>query len=266
MIQSNMEHSILARFFCLLLLFITNGCSAATTMNNALSSNTHFWTPVLTLTAGSAFNIDTQASRDFPAQNGVLSFYHYDGEHTNQTIALFGGFIGIEWFIHSPWSMQTGLSYYQPSQAFHAKGRVTQGVDETSQNQYTYQFSVENHQLLFENKWLYSRSKYHPYFSAGVGSAWNTMQDYHVNIQPVFTSFSPQFSNKTTASFSYALGFGMDVDVLKQIRLGIGYRFADLGQTSSGQGVIDTVASSDVLSQSHIYTQEVNVQITYIVG
>ena len=95
MIQSNMEHSILARFFCLLLLFITNGCSAATTMNNALSSNTHFWTPVLTLTAGSAFNIDTQASRDFPAQNGVLSFYHYDGEHTNQTIALFGGFIGI---------------------------------------------------------------------------------------------------------------------------------------------------------------------------
>ena len=81
----------------------------------------------------------------------------------------------------------------------------------------------------------------------GVGTAYNTSKNYQVNIQPAFTAVSNQFGNNLTTTFSYSLGFGVDVTVLEHVRLGLGYRFVDLGNASTGKSIIDTIATNYTL-------------------
>lgn len=72
------------------------------------------------------------------------------------------------------------------------------------------------------------------------------------------------FTNNTNMSFAYSLGVGIDVDIQKNWRLGVGYRFANLGQADLGRGVIDTTLFTSTLLQSNLYAQACVVQLTYL--
>ncbi len=235
--------------------------SSATPFNNYF--NHSIWHPMLTLTAGAAFNSDAGHSQNFPATDEIFSFFNYAANNTHQTLAIFGGFVGAEFLLHPKWDLQAGLAYYQPS-TFHTNGIVTQGIDPDSENLYTYKYAIQSRQLLAESKLLYHCRYFHPYLSAGIGAAWNRSQSFAVNIQPPFTTLSNQFNNNTMTSFTYSVGLGLDVDMTKQARIGIGYRFADLGKSKTGNGIIDDVITQNTLSQSHLYTHEILAQLTFI--
>jgi hypothetical protein len=54
------------------------------------------------------------------------------------------------------------------------------------------------------------------------------------------------------------------VDFPCNSRIGIGYRFTDLGKVHLGRGVIDTTQIPGTLQQSHFYNHEILVQLTYL--
>jgi opacity protein-like surface antigen len=244
------------------LLLVPSVCSASvTTFEDYLRDS--FRHPIVNFSLGAAFNSDAGESKNIPAHGGVFSYYNYTAHNVDQSQPLFGAFLGAEFSINPEWSAQGGFGYYEPS-AFHVKGVVTQGVNVASQNQYSYYYHIQTRQFLAEGKVLYNWLRYHPYLAAGIGAALNESENYNVNIQPPFTTFSNQFGDNSTTSFTYSVGFGVDVDITEQARLGIGYRFAGLGKACTGNGMIDTVATSNTLSQDHLYSNEILAQFTFV--
>jgi hypothetical protein len=226
-------------------------------------SNSRFWRPFVTLTGGAAFTSDTGSVNNFPATDTIFTFFNYNPSQSTQTDSIFGALVGAEFIAHPNVLFQAGVGYYQPS-SFNVNGIVTQGVDIPSSNQYAYQYSILSHQLLAEGKLLYNNEqRYHPYISGGLGLSWNESKNYTVTISPPFTTFSNQFANNTTTSFSWSVGTGVDVDLTKKVRLGVGYRFTDFGKAATGNGTIDDVLTTYALSQSHLYANIIEAQLTF---
>lgn len=223
------------------------------------------WQPLITLTGGAAFTSNAGTTNNIPPQNGIFSFYNYKPNQSTQTQSYLGGFLGAEHLIRPQWLVQAGLSYYQPS-SFGVHGIVSQGVNVATQNQYAYQYSIKSYQLLAEGKLLYKETRWNrflPYLSGGIGAAWNNARYFNVMIVPMFTTFSNQFANHSSSSFSYSVGAGVDIDVAQGMRLGVGYRFIDLGRVATGYSTINDVSTNYTLSQQHFYLNAVAAQFTF---
>jgi opacity protein-like surface antigen len=221
-------------------------------------------TPVVTLSVGGAFSDTVGNNASFPIVDPTTdSFYIYQANRMNQTRAIFGGFLGVEFLLCQEWSMQFGFGYYQP-ESLNVSGNVTQGADLPSADIFTYHYSISPHQMLAEAKFLYNMRRFHPYAMLGLGASLNDSQSYAVNITPPFITFSNQFANHTEAAFSYALGFGVDMDIDRYVRLGVGYRFRDFGESKTGHGVIDTTVTSNRLKEDNLHTNEVLAQLTWV--
>lgn len=79
----------------------------------------------------------------------------------------------------------------------------------------------------------------HPYFSLGLGVAWNDAYNYSAFTNQLGSiNITPTFGNQTNTAFAYRLGVGVDVDVYAHTRLGIGYQFNNVGKANTKQGVV----------------------------
>jgi opacity protein-like surface antigen len=222
------------------------------------------WKGVLAIGGGAAITSNVGSSKTFPISNPVTDqFFIYDDHRTTQAAGFVEAFLGAERKIHTNWIMQIGLDFTQMN-ALTSKGDLTQGADTPSADEYSYKYSIKSRQLLAAGKFLYRWQKYYlPYVFLGLGAAWNKAYDYGTSIPP-FSTFTRDYSQNTQTSFSYSLGLGLDYEFYKTLRLGIGYRFADLGRASLGSAQIDTTSVSGTLSQSHIYTSEILAQLTVL--
>lgn len=220
------------------------------------------WQPVVTIGAGGAIFSDVGSSQTVPIQNpDTDQFYDYSAHSETQTSGLLDIFLGAQWNVQPQWALQTGIDYAQ-TVSIAASGTLVQGADAQSADTYGYSYNILTRQLLLEGKLLYTLdARYHPYILAGMGAAFNDASGYDTTIPP-FLTFTREYADHTTTSFSYALGMGMDVDLAPQLRIGVGYRFADLGQVGLGSANIDSVPVSGTLSQLHLYVNEVLLQIT----
>ena len=203
-------------------------------------------------------------SVNFPIQNPLSDqFYSYAANRTADTASLINGFAGIEFTLQPLYKLQLGLNYHQTNN-FSITGNVTQGADSLSQDTYAYRYQTYSQQWLLASKLLYFGNKnYHPYLFVGAGIAQNKAHNYNTNV-PEDLTFTRQYQNRTISSFSYSLGFGVDVDLTSQVRLGIGYRFVDAGKFQLGSAMIDTTAVTGLLPSSHLYLNEALVQLTLL--
>jgi opacity protein-like surface antigen len=220
--------------------------------------------PIATLTSGVATARVGQTQTLTQAND--FSSYHYaaNGSHFSQI--LWGGFMGTEFPVYPQWDLAVGVGYYQPSNFSSGNGVLTQGIDARSSDQYIYSYKAKSQQLLAEVKLLWSaQERFHPYISAGLGAAFNRAYGYTTNVPP-FVTFTPEFTSHSTTAFSYSLGAGVDMDIHKNWRVGVGYRFSDLGKVGLGSGDIDVIPFSPVLSQQHLYAQEVMAQLSYLIS
>jgi opacity protein-like surface antigen len=206
------------------------------------------WRSVVTLGVGSATSSSVGQSQSFPIVNPVTDeFYLYSAYRPNQTSVFVDAFAGAEWNLNANWLVQGGLSYTGAS-AFSAKGTFLQGADAQSADTYNYSYNILERQLLVQSKLLYTfMQRYHPYVVAGVGSAFNRAYNFDTSV-PSTIAFTREYNDSTTISLAYLVGLGIDVDLTNNWRLGIGYRFADLGSTSFGGTNV-----SGTISQTHSY-------------
>ena len=207
---------------------------------------------------------DVAKAQNFPANDDFLSFYNYTGNGKGHSSRfLYGETIGGEFVLHPQLALQLGASYYQ-SASFDVSGFVTQGIDIPSSDTYSYQYHIQSRQVLAESKLLYKWKRFHPYVAGGIGAAFNKAQNFSVDIQPVFTAFSNQFADGSSITLSYSLGAGIDIDIFKYVRFGVGYRFADFGTAKTNPAYIDNVATPNQLSSAHLYVNEVLAQLSLV--
>lgn len=231
-------------------------------LNVNWANKPHWLNPILTLSAGLA---SAQVGEDQTlTREGDFTLYKYSADKNSNRFSA-GVFVGTEFSVHPCIDLILGLGYYVPSN-FSVTGRLTQGVDEPSFNEFSYRYKISSQQLLAEGKLLWNVKRFfYPYFSVGMGAAFNTAYNYSVDVLPPFLTFSPQFSNHSTTAFTYSLGLGVDMDIYKHWRAGLGYRFSDFGKVSLGSGQLGFAPFAPRLQQDHLYTQEVMAQISYIV-
>lgn len=222
------------------------------------------WRPLVAVGAGISWSSTIGNSAYFPIEPDVAEeYYQYSVNHTTQSSALGDVFLGLEWQFQPMWALQMGLGYQQAS-PFLAKGSYIQGADVRSQNTYFYDYGILIRQLLIEGKLLYSfKERYHPYVLGGIGSSFNKAYSYNTDV-PINLAFTRIYSNNASSSFTYIVGVGLDYDVISSFRLGIGYRFTDVGNIKLGSAVIDTTPVNGTLSQSHLYANEILIQATWI--
>jgi len=214
--------------------------------------------PVFTFTAGASISQLGQSQSFAPLD---LCSYHYKPQGSKINM-LWGGFIGSEVKRSPSWGLIAGLGYYQPN-SLSTKGTLTQGADPTSDNAYSYRYQTQSQQLLAEGKlyWVV-KERIQPFLMVGIGAAFNKTSNYQTSVPP-FLEFTPAFSNHTQTNFTYAVGPGIDVSLTKSFRVGVGYRFTDLGSANTGSGQLDTIPISNTLKQSHLYANQILAQFTY---
>ena len=219
---------------------------------------------MISLGAGVAVTDDLGANNNFPVINpNTDEFYYYQAQHSSTTAGLFDAFIGGEWALCDNWLLQTGLGY-DIATSYRVNSTLTQGADVQSQNVYAYHYQLMNQQLMAEAKLLYKfMDRYHPYAMLGLGASFNSVYNFSTNVPP-FLSFTRDFKNYLNTSFTYSFSVGVDMDVTQNVRVGLGYRFADLGNAASGGSSINSTYVSGSLSQSHMYVNQVLAQITYL--
>lgn len=251
------HHKVICRVFLIVISLIFSTTSYAYSFTS--------WHPIIAIGAGTSTSTSVGKSQNFPIQNpSTDQFYNYSANQPTQTSSLFDGFLGAEFNLRPNWALQVGVDYNQAS-PYSAKGTLLQGADIESADSYTYHYGVLTKQLLIEGKLLYTvKERYHPYVLGGLGAAFNKAYNYYTNVPP-FLTFTRMYQDNTVTAFSYAIGFGIDVDLTSHFRVGAGYRFADLGQVKLGNAMIDTTNVNGTLSQTHLYTNEILAQFTIVV-
>lgn len=223
------------------------------------------WRSVIAIGGGAYFTSNTGESQTFPIQDpDTDEFYEYAPTHNSQTAGLYNAFVGVEWRLLPNWLLQTGFDYNQTS-SLYTNGVVTQGADVQSEDIYNYHYNIVTRQLLLAGKLLYTlKQRYHPYVLVGLGAAFNQASNYSTNVPP-FLTFTRMYQDNNNTSFSYAAGVGVDVDLTDNLRFGIGYRYADLGQVKLGAANIDVNSVSGTLSQSNLYANQLLAQLTLVI-
>lgn len=221
------------------------------------------WDPVCGLEGGVAIISKAGKSKTFPIQNSATDeFYSYSPHHSTKTPFIYGGFLGAQWRGFTHFGLQLDVKYNQSS-TFSVHGKLTQGADKQSEDQYSYKYDIRIRQLLAEDYFQYNLKWFHSYVVIGLGAAFNWANHYSTNV-PSDMAFTRMYKSNSTMSFSYAVGAGFDFDIIRYIRLGIGYRFSDLGKVSLGSANIDGIPVSGTLSQSHLYTNEFLGKLTIV--
>ncbi len=191
-----------------------------------------------------------------PFQNAYVGRNHYDIETVG------GVFLGGEFALLQNWSLQLGLSYYQNS-SFDANGYVYQFADPAFNN-LNYQYQIQSRRFLIETKLSRAfKQIWHPYINLGLGESLNKAYSYLE--YPTSSDNVPMtqpFANHTTRSFTYIAGLGIDVDIQKHIRVGAGYRFADLGNANLGTTPLQS--GTTMISHRHLYTNEFLAQLSFL--
>jgi opacity protein-like surface antigen len=225
---------------------------------------TKSWHPFGAIGGGADYTSNLGYSQNFPINNPTTDeFYNYTAHQQGQTVAFFDFLLGAEWHPYQDWFFELGADYNQTT-SLTANGTFVQGADVQSENNYNYSFNAISRQILAEGKLLYTiADTYHPYLTLGLGAAFNNAYSYTTNVPPNLT-FTRQYADHTSKNFSYAVGFGLDMDITPDFRFGIGYRFADVGQVQLGNASIDTTSVNGTLSQMHLYNNQVLAQITYV--
>lgn len=194
--------------------------------------------PVYTIAGGIGLHTINQKAQSYTgSDDNVFQYYSTKG---NDGVGMGGIFIGLEHPLQWPgFFMQGGLELNAFSQG-NVKGDHLVGIEPGTSTLYHYRYGIKTQQLLAVAKFFSTfREIYHPNLSVGLGGAFNRATSFSANAAETGSiNLTAQFGDHTQSALSYSLGLGMDADISQRLRLGLGYRFSDIGKTSLGMGTV----------------------------
>jgi len=231
--------------------------------SNAQYVMTNFFPPQARYLLGAQFGLSVNNSlktQTFPIIDESAYIYTPKGNANGQVLGVLAG---IEFPVKENYLLQLALKYSRLAN-LNVDGTVYEGADAQSADEFSYRYNISSQQLMVESKLLYIwKEKYYPYLQLGLGRSVNDARNYSVDY-PIFLTFSPLFENKSTNAFAYSLGLGVDWDINSNCRVGIGYRYLNIGKITLGAGRIDDVPIEPTLEQSSASIHEVLAEITYL--
>ncbi len=188
---------------------------------------------------------------------------HYTSANASANVVDGGIFLGLERLITDELYADFGISGYADGQLT-PKGDVWQfGLPEFSDLYYSYH--IQHSRVMFTNKLLVSSLSFegiHPYFSWEIGAAFNRASGYQETSLVDMAVPTAPFANHNQISFTWGVGVGLDYDINRHVRVGVGYQYADLGSASLGLTTAETTTETLVLS--NLYTNQVRAQLTLL--
>lgn len=224
---------------------------------------TYGFKPFVTVDAGmGTANANNGSHTDIPP--GSFNFSGSDN-HSTQMLGLT---VGVEKQF-TPQGLgllgwQLGISVQQYG-GMKGRGNAEQGIS-GALSHFDYSYNIKTTAWFLSNEVFGTFSqRYHPYGLVGLGQANNTASNYTATPQEADTDIPVSFGSKTTSSFAYQLGLGLEVDITNSLRAGIGLRYTDLGKVSLGAGTVnDQAFPGSSLSQSQMKNKSVLLDISYL--
>lgn len=181
----------------------------------------------------------------------------------NKTHNLLGDvelFLGVKQPLYKKLDSQMGLAVSTTSNA-RFSGHVWDDADPQFDN-YKYRYKVRHTEIVLKGI-VFADLGYAvtPWIAASVGLGFNRAHAF-TNTPLIDSAIAmPNFSNNTATSLAYSVSFGIQKQLVKHWKAGIGYKFSDWGNSRLGK------ASGQIfnnrLSESHLYTNGIVFNISY---
>jgi opacity protein-like surface antigen len=189
------------------------------------------------------------------------STFNYSANNTIDDPLRFGAVLRRSFQLSPHHALQLGMSYHYTTN-MDVDGSLQQGISPPFYP-FTYHYSIDSSQVLAEAKLLQQwRDVFYPYLIGGIGAGFNRAKNYSTSI-PDYLTFTPYYVDKSTTSFSYTVGLGIDFLKFQSLSLGLGYRFSDLGRAELGNGSIRNRQIAGQLKQSHLYLNTALLEVNY---
>ena len=181
---------------------------------------------------------------------------------TNGASAIADGelFYGFERPLRSKMRAQLGIAIAGATNVG-LYGDILEDADNDFNN-YFYKYNVNHAHVGFKAKLIKElQSPYEPYFSTSVALGFNHSYNFSITPKIYQEVPAPYFQSNTALAVTYTLGAGVQKRVDKNWIIGLGYEFADWGRSNLSAAPGQTIGGG--LYMSHIYTNEVQLSITY---
>ena len=170
-------------------------------------------------------------------------------------------FLGLQKDLPHQFQGQLGLAVAVAGNA-KLSGNIWDDADPQFNN-YTYLYKVNHVHLALKGKLLADRGYWlTPWVSGSLGVGFNRAYSFS-NTPTIFEAVpNNNFSSNTETAFTYTLGAGVQRVLNQHWQVGIGYEFADWGQSELGRASGQTLNSG--LSLNHLYTNGFLLNLTYV--
>jgi opacity protein-like surface antigen len=179
------------------------------------------------------------------------------------TNALFDGevFLGIQKML--PYSLQGQLGLAVAATSNAALSGVILDDAGPEFNNYSYSYKIQHTHIAAKAKVLFDRGYWlMPWVSGSIGVGFNYAHSFE-NTPLIYEAIpTPNFTSEMKTSFTYTVGAGVQKALSQQWQVGVGYEFADWGQSSLGRASGQTLNSG--LSLNHLYTNGLMFNLTYV--
>lgn len=180
---------------------------------------------------------------------------------SKSTNALASGeiFLGLQKSLTSQWLGQLGLAVATNGDA-NLQGLIWDDANPQFDN-HSYQYNVRDTSIAAKGKLLLDRNYWvMPWVSVSLGVGFNRAHDF-TNTPLIFEALpNANFSNQTQTAFTYTLGVGVQKSLNAHWQVGVGYEFADWGNSQLGFAADQTLNGG--LALNHLYTNGVLFNLT----
>lgn len=228
------------------------------TMSNSLISNSRNWAWIGTYSMGPVWTSPGDAQTFYLASDIEKTF-----ATSNNASTLADGevFIGMQKELLRSYQGQLGLAVAATSNAT-LTGNIWDDADPAFNN-YIYSYKIQHTHIALKGKLLADWDYFAmPWVSVSLGVGFNNAYGYE-NTPIIFEAITmPNFKSNSETTFTYTLGIGLQRSLTQNWQVGLGYEFADWGQSHLNRASSQTMNSG--LSLNHVYTNGLMFNVTYI--
>ena len=184
----------------------------------------------------------------------------YSANQTTNTLANGEIFIGGQKILSKYTQAQLGLAIAATSNASLSGVIFDDEIPRFANHSYSYK--IQHSHVAVKSKILVDKGySFMPWISGSLGVGFNYAHDFQ-NTPLIYEAIvNPNFASNTEVAFTYTVGAGLQKALNQHWMAGVGYEFADWGQSRLGRAAEQTLNNG--LSLNNLYTNGVLFNLTY---
>lgn len=191
----------------------------------------------------------------------------YTADHASPVFASVELFVGRQKLLTLPHTNKPVLN--QIGLVLAGSGDVTLSGDvwedaDPDFNNFNYHYKVEHLHIAIQDRLIFHTNCFlEPYVMASVGIGFNRAYDFTIKPKISEEVPAPPFNSRTTTSFVYTLGLGVQHSFNTHIQTALGYEFASWGKTQLGHMPGQTLGHG--ITQNQLYANQIQFSLFYVV-